>query len=94
MSAMSSAMSSAVPSATPNGEQQVSLSVVIPCYNEEESLPRLVEVLEAQLGALTEDYEVILVDDGSRRRSLAIRREAHPSRPRFRYLSLSRKFGM
>ena len=74
-------------------EEHVALSVVIPCYNEEESLPRLVQVLEEQLGALTEHYEVILVDDGSRDRTLPILREVHRSHPRFRYLSLSRNFG-
>ena len=73
--------------------REVALSVVIPCYNEEESLPRLVAVLEEQLGAITEDYEVLLVDDGSRDRTLAILREVNRSRPRFRYLSLSRNFG-
>lgn len=71
----------------------VHLSVVIPCYNEEESLPRLVEVLSAQLEALTPDYEVILVDDGSRDRTLPILREVAAEHPRFRYLSLSRNFG-
>jgi hypothetical protein len=35
----------------------VDLSVVIPCYNEEESLPRLVEVLRDELGAITDSYE-------------------------------------
>lgn len=71
----------------------VALSVVVPCYNEEESLPRLVQVLEEQLGALTEDYEVLLVDDGSRDRTLPLLRELTADRPRFRYLSLSRNFG-
>lgn len=71
----------------------VHLSVVIPCYNEEESLPRLVEVLTSQLGELTEEYEVILVDDGSRDRTLPILREVAAEHPRFRYLSLSRNFG-
>lgn len=81
---------SAMPERSEHGP---ALSVVIPCYNEEESLPRLVEVLEEQLGAITEDYEVILVDDGSRDRTLPILREVHRGHPRFRYLSLSRNFG-
>jgi glycosyltransferase involved in cell wall biosynthesis len=72
---------------------RVHLSVVVPCYNEEESLPRLVEVLEQQLAPITDDYEVILVDDGSRDRTLPVLREVARTRPRFRYLSLSRNFG-
>ena len=84
---------SAMPTAPGLPPREVALSVVIPCYNEEESLPRLVEVLEEQLGAITDDYEVILVDDGSRDRTLPILREVHRAHPRFRYLSLSRNFG-
>lgn len=72
---------------------RVRLSVVIPCYNEEDSLPRLVEVLEAELGEITPDYEVILVDDGSRDGTLPILRQVAAERPRFRYLALSRNFG-
>ncbi len=75
------------------GHDHIELSVVIPCFNEEESLPRLVEVLEEQLGSLAPSFEVILVDDGSRDRTLSMLREVNRSHPRFRYLSLSRNFG-
>ncbi|MGC4111227.1 MAG: glycosyltransferase family 2 protein [Nocardioides sp.] len=69
------------------------LSVVIPCYNEEDSLPRLAEVLSAELPKLAASYEVILVDDGSRDRTLPLLREIAHERPEFRYLALSRNFG-
>ncbi|WP_148613997.1 glycosyltransferase family 2 protein [Nocardioides rubriscoriae] len=69
------------------------LSVVVPCFNEEESLPRLVEVLRAELADLGTTWEVILVDDGSRDRTLEMLREISAGDPRFRYLSLSRNFG-
>jgi dolichyl-phosphate beta-glucosyltransferase len=42
------------------------LSVVIPCYNEEQRLPRTVEQIERYLDARQTDYELVLVDDGSR----------------------------
>lgn len=71
----------------------VELSVVVPCYNEEDSLPRLVEVLAAELALVSSSYEVILVDDGSRDRTLEILREVAAGDQRFRYLSLSRNFG-
>jgi dolichyl-phosphate beta-glucosyltransferase len=41
------------------------LSVVVPCYNEEQRLPRTIEQIEAFLDAKGEAHEVILVDDGS-----------------------------
>jgi len=41
------------------------LSIVIPCYNEEERLPHTVEQIERYLNSKDVDYELILVDDGS-----------------------------
>jgi dolichyl-phosphate beta-glucosyltransferase len=41
------------------------LSVVIPCYNEEERLPRTIERIEEFLDGKHSPYELILVDDGS-----------------------------
>jgi dolichyl-phosphate beta-glucosyltransferase len=41
------------------------LSVVIPCYNEEQRLPRTIEQIERYLAARGEPYEIVLVDDGS-----------------------------
>ena len=41
------------------------LSIVIPCYNEEERLPRTVEQIERFLDGKDAGYELILVDDGS-----------------------------
>jgi glycosyltransferase involved in cell wall biosynthesis len=71
----------------------VKLSVVVPCYNEEAVLDRLLEELTASLGALAVEYEVIFVDDGSRDGTLRILRDAARRDPRFRYLALSRNFG-
>ncbi len=41
------------------------LSVVIPAYNEAERLPKLIEELRAVLDPLADEYEIIVVDDGS-----------------------------
>ena len=41
------------------------LSIVIPCYNEEERLPRTIEQIERYLEGKDLAYELILVDDGS-----------------------------
>lgn len=50
------------------------VSVVVPCFNEEESLPPLVQELEASLQAVGEPYELIFVDDGSTDRSVEVLR--------------------
>jgi dolichyl-phosphate beta-glucosyltransferase len=41
------------------------LSVVVPCYNEEQRLPRTIELVERYLDGKNTPYELILVDDGS-----------------------------
>ena len=41
------------------------LSIVIPCYNEEQRLPRTIDRIEGYLDARNASYELILVDDGS-----------------------------
>jgi dolichyl-phosphate beta-glucosyltransferase len=48
-----------------DGEPSVQLSVVVPCYNEEQRLPRTVEQVERYLDTRGVAFELILVDDGS-----------------------------
>lgn len=69
------------------------LSVVVPCYNEEAVLDALFATLVEQLGEITPDFEVLLVDDGSRDATLKKLREFRRRDERFRYLALSRNFG-
>lgn len=70
------------------------LSVVVPCFNEEEVLPethrRLVNVLE-EIPAHA--FELIYVDDGSRDATLDILRGFQQADPRVRVVVLSRNFG-
>jgi dolichyl-phosphate beta-glucosyltransferase len=42
------------------------LSIVIPCYNEEQRLPRTLDRIEGYFEARHTSYELVLVDDGSR----------------------------
>ena len=72
------------------------LSVVIPFFNEQESLPLLVEEIEAALEGQVWEYEVLLVDDGSTDDSLAILLSALAERSapgRFHVLRLRRNCG-
>jgi undecaprenyl-phosphate 4-deoxy-4-formamido-L-arabinose transferase len=57
------------------------LSVVIPVYNEEESLPALFARLYPALDALGIPYEILFVNDGSRDKSAALLREQFQKRP-------------
>jgi undecaprenyl-phosphate 4-deoxy-4-formamido-L-arabinose transferase len=52
------------------------VSVVIPVYNEEESLPALLSRTQAACRQLTQKYEIILIDDGSSDRSAEMLTEA------------------
>jgi polyisoprenyl-phosphate glycosyltransferase len=70
------------------------LSVVVPCYNEEEvisaSYSRLCKVLGSLEGY---NWELIFVDDGSRDRTLELLKEFALGNARVRVLSFSRNFG-
>ncbi len=57
------------------------LTVVIPVYNEQESLPTLFDRLYPALDGLLRTYEVVFVDDGSADRSAAMLREQFDKRP-------------
>ncbi|WP_429136966.1 undecaprenyl-phosphate 4-deoxy-4-formamido-L-arabinose transferase [Aeromonas hydrophila] len=52
------------------------VSVVIPVYNEEASLPALLSRVTAACDQLSQDYEVILIDDGSHDGSTELIRDA------------------
>jgi glycosyltransferase involved in cell wall biosynthesis len=69
------------------------ISIVIPLYNEEESIPALYQQLTATMEALGRPYEVVVIDDGSRDRSLALLREVQVQDSRWRIVSFRRNFG-
>ena len=69
-------------------------SVVVPIYNEQETLPELYQRLETVLSGLGESYEIIFVDDGSRDRSLDVMKEIASKNPAVKVVGLSRNFGL
>jgi dolichol-phosphate mannosyltransferase len=69
------------------------ISVVIPIYNEEENLPELRRRVTAALDSTGEQWELVLVNDGSRDKSLAMIREYHAADGRIKLINFSRNFG-
>ena len=69
------------------------ISLVFPVYNEEEVLPMLYERVRRALTQLPYEVEVILVNDGSRDRSLELMTRYHQEDPRFKIVDFSRNFG-
>jgi polyisoprenyl-phosphate glycosyltransferase len=76
-----------------HGEKRGLLSVVVPAFNEAGNLPRLVERLRSVLEKDRCRFELIIVDDGSSDRTLAVIQELRLQDPRVHYISLSRNFG-
>ncbi len=68
-------------------------SLIIPIYNEEETIPELYHRISKVMTDLDGLVELILVNDGSRDKSLKLIRELHQRDPRVCYLSLARNFG-
>ncbi|MEN9932604.1 MAG: hypothetical protein RIS17_1177 [Pseudomonadota bacterium] len=72
----------------------LSLSVVIPCYNEEECLPELHRrVSAAARGCFGDNHEIVLINDGSRDRTWAIMQELAANDPQLVCLNLARNHG-
>ncbi len=69
------------------------ISIVIPLYNEEESIIPLSHELRKALSRLNTSYEVILIDDGSTDSSLQKLKEIAKNDNRFRYLSFRKNYG-
>jgi len=68
-------------------------SLVVPIYNEAETIPELVRRLTDLVGKLDGAAEMILVDDGSSDGSYELMSLAREADPRFKLLRLSRNFG-
>ena len=69
-------------------------SILIPCYNEEQSLPQLYTELQKLMTAYSAyDWELMFVNDGSKDRTIDILKELRVQDSRVNYIDLSRNFG-
>jgi polyisoprenyl-phosphate glycosyltransferase len=73
--------------------QSTFISVVVPLYNESESIPKLLDELIKVLESIKYEYEIILSDDGSEDNSFDIIKQYHQQNSKIIGLSLSRNFG-
>lgn len=73
--------------------QNIEISVVIPLYNEEQSLRELSEQLKSTLVRLGGRYELIFVDDGSTDNSFRLLRDLHFRNNRIKVIRFRRNYG-
>ena len=69
------------------------ISIVVPCFNEQDALPELFKRLSAAAATWGMEYEVICVDDGSQDDTWALLKLQNAADPRWRCLSFARNFG-
>lgn len=70
------------------------ISIIVPCYREEKSLPFFYEVINKVTQMMKETkFELIFVDDGSNDNTLEIIKSYSKNDSRIKYISLSRNFG-
>ena len=70
------------------------ISVIIPCYNEEESLPHFIKEMNKVMDEMKKvKFELIFVNDGSKDNTLEILKSIAKEDKRVKYISMSRNFG-
>ena len=71
------------------------ISIVVPCYNEEESIPAFYEEMKKITLKMQDkcDFEFVFVNDGSKDKTLDILRKLSRMNDKVRYISFSRNFG-
>lgn len=67
------------------------ISIIVPCYNEEEAIPIFCGEIKNVLKNY--EYEVVFVDDGSKDNTLKVLKEKSNENSSIKYISLSRNFG-
>lgn len=71
--------------------KQVYISCIVPVFNEQSNIVKFINALEKELTAITNKFEIIIVDDGSKDKTLE--KAESLVNPRIKILGLSRNFG-
>lgn len=69
------------------------ISIVVPLYNEEESLPHLIEWIERVMRENNFSYEVLLIDDGSKDNSWTVIEQLSKKNPNVKGVKFRRNYG-
>ncbi|MCR5293861.1 MAG: glycosyltransferase family 2 protein [Lachnospiraceae bacterium] len=69
------------------------LSIIVPCFNEEDSIPVFYTEASKILGGLDVDYEICFINDGSDDGTLQILKQMSVGDEKIKYISFSRNFG-
>ena len=69
------------------------ISIVVPLFNEDESLPHLAEWIDRVMEEHHFDYEVVMVDDGSKDNSWKVIEQLHSKNPRYKGVKFRRNYG-
>ena len=81
------------PSSSEGEQVQIGLSIILPIYEEEESIPTLIKELHRALSPLGRCYELICIDDGSGDQSYRVLSELAASDSALHLIQLRRNFG-
>ena len=71
----------------------MNLSIIVPLYNEEESLPELAAWIERVTTANSLTYEILMVDDGSTDGSWEVIEQLHAQNPNIKGIKFRRNYG-
>lgn len=74
-------------------KEKKKLSLIVPCFNEQDALPFFYKEAKAILKQMCYDYIFIFIDDGSKDNTLQIIKDLAKKDPHVCYLSFSRNFG-
>ncbi|MBS1615233.1 MAG: glycosyltransferase family 2 protein [Bacteroidetes bacterium] len=73
--------------------KNIALSIVVPVFNEEQTIGELVRRMTAAAESITPAYEIIFVNDGSRDHTLSLLKQACTGNDHLHYIAFSRNFG-
>lgn len=71
----------------------MTISIIVPCFNEEETIPLFYAEMEKIKSQIDDNFEYIFVNDGSKDRTLQVLRDLNQVDKSVHYLSFSRNFG-